>query len=97
MVHIHSLTCTMMTNIMITFNHIGLNEVWSGGQTGADEAGLEAARLNGIRTDGWAPYGFKTQRGTNLNLRDVYNLRETTSSDYSKRTEMNVKFTDGTI
>ena len=30
----------------------------SGGQTGADQGGLEAAKEAGIRTGGWAPDKF---------------------------------------
>jgi hypothetical protein len=35
-----------------------LEKVVSGGQTGADQGGLRAARLAGIPTGGWAPKGW---------------------------------------
>ena len=82
---------------MISTNYIGLQEVWSGGQTGADEAGLEAARLNGIKTNGWAPKDFRTQRGNNPNLKTIYGLKESEAVNYAKRTELNVRCTEGTI
>jgi hypothetical protein len=37
--------------------------VISGGQTGADQAGLRAARACGIPTGGWAPRGWLTEAG----------------------------------
>ena len=40
----------------------------SGGQTGADRAGLEAARSLGIQTGGWAPPGYQTSAGKDLSL-----------------------------
>jgi hypothetical protein len=35
----------------------------SGGQTGADRAGLEAGRLLGVATGGTAPNNFLTEQG----------------------------------
>ena len=46
----------------------------SGGQTGADFAGLEAARICGILTVGTAPKGFRTLDGSNPDLGSVYGL-----------------------
>ncbi len=40
-----------------------LDRVISGGQTGADQAALRAARAAGIPTGGWAPLGWKTEEG----------------------------------
>jgi Circularly permutated YpsA SLOG family len=37
--------------------------VISGGQTGADQAGLRAARASGIRCGGMAPKGWLTEAG----------------------------------
>jgi hypothetical protein len=36
------------------------NKIISGGQTGADQGGLEGARLLGIQTGGTAPYNWMT-------------------------------------
>jgi hypothetical protein len=38
-----------------------LERVISGGQTGADQGGLRAARACGIPTGGWAPRGWLTE------------------------------------
>jgi hypothetical protein len=40
-----------------------LERVISGGQTGADQAALRAARACGIPTGGWAPRGWLTEAG----------------------------------
>ena len=40
-----------------------LERVISGGQTGADQTGLHAARACGIPTGGWAPRGWLTEAG----------------------------------
>lgn len=40
-----------------------IERVISGGQTGADQAGLRAARNAGLPTGGWAPRGWLTEVG----------------------------------
>ena len=40
-----------------------ITKIVSGGQTGADQAGLRAARGAGIPTGGWAPLGWDTESG----------------------------------
>lgn len=72
-------------------------KVISGGQTGADEAGLIAAKLVGIPTGGCAPKGFKTEKGSNSNLGITFGLYESASSDYPERTKENVSKSDCTI
>ncbi len=66
----------------------------SGGQTGADIAGLMAAKEVGFNTGGFAPKGFKTELGSNLMLKSQYHLKETSSSGYTIRTRMNVEWAD---
>jgi len=73
-----------------------LKVIRSGGQTGADEAGLIAARKANIPTGGWIPKGFLTENGPNPSL-SKYGLAETNSSSYVPRTYANVKDSDGTI
>lgn len=63
--------------------------VWSGGQTGADQAALRAAKAAGLPTGGWAPKGWLTEDGPAPWLAD-YGLREAPNSDYRTRTKMNV-------
>ena len=73
-----------------------LKKVISGGQTGADQAGLIAARKFQLETGGWIPHGFRTEDGPNWDLAK-YDLIETTSSGYIKRTEYNVRDSDATV
>jgi Circularly permutated YpsA SLOG family len=37
-----------------------LKKIISGGQTGADQAGLRTAKRLGIETGGWMPQGWRT-------------------------------------
>jgi hypothetical protein len=69
----------------------------SGGQTGADLAGLVAAHAIGIPTTGWAPKGFKTERGPQKILGQRYGLIEHANASYNPRTVENVKASDFTI
>jgi len=72
-------------------------KIISGGQTGADEAGLRAAIHIGFETGGTAPKNYKTLIGSNYSLKSVYGLKESISSDYPPRTEDNVNDSDGTL
>ena len=74
-----------------------LSKIISGGQTGADQAGLYIARIFGLKTGGYAPKNFKTQDGNQPELlRDKFDLKETPGG-YKERTYLNVKNSDGTI
>lgn len=70
-------------------------EIWSGGQTGADRAALDAALARGLRHGGWIPRGRLAEDGT-VPARYA-NLRETDSPDYETRTVLNVRETDATL
>ena len=74
-----------------------LKKIISGGQTGADQGGLEGARLLGIATGGIAPRGYKTEKGTEADLLASYGLVEHPSEEYAPRTRMNTKMGDGTV
>lgn len=69
----------------------------SGGQTGADKAGLMAAKQVGFATGGYAPKGYKTELGADLELKSIYQLEESTHSNYAKRTQLNVQKADCTL
>jgi len=74
-----------------------LKKVISGGQTGADQAGLRAARKVGLETGGFAPHKYKTSDGPNRTLlAHVYGLVES-DGDYKKRTWQNVEASQGTV
>jgi len=71
-----------------------LEQIVSGGQTGADRAALDAAIEMGIPHGGWCPRGRKAEDGV---IPEIYQLRETVGSSYLARTEKNVKVSDGTV
>lgn len=66
----------------------------SGGQTGADQAGLQWAIDNEVDHGGWCPKGRKTEEGV---LDPKFRLKETPSASYLQRTEWNVRDSDATI
>lgn len=72
-------------------------KVISGGQTGADQGGLEAARLLGLPTGGWAPAGYRTEDGPQYSLQHLYGLVEMPRAGYLERTIANARMSDATI
>lgn len=69
----------------------------SGGQTGADQAGLKAGKDMGWKTGGYAPKDFLTNEGPNPDLlAGTYNLAEH-KGGYKERTRENVKIGTATI
>ena len=81
---------------MLQFEWRGLRRVISGGQTGADQAGLYAAKSFGLETGGTAPRGYRTEVGPCEELRR-FGLVESTSAAYKPRTICNVADSDGTV
>jgi len=71
-----------------------ITKIISGGQTGADQAALDAAIELGIPHGGWIPKGRLTERG---HLSEAYKLKEMSNVSYPKRTEQNVLDSDGTL
>ena len=71
-----------------------IKKIISGGQTGADRAALDVAIKLNIPHCGWIPKGRITEEGP---LPDKYQLQEMPTDSYSKRTEQNVKDSDGTL
>lgn len=74
-----------------------LRKVISGGQSGADIAGLEVAKKFGLETGGIMPFGFKTLDGCRPEYKGMYCLTTHKSSSYVPRTRANVRDSDGTI
>lgn len=74
-----------------------LKKVISGGQTGADYAGVNAAKISGLETGGWMPKGFLTQDGLRPEYAARFGMIETEQSSYPPRTALNVKNSDGTL
>lgn len=71
-----------------------VDKIVSGGQTGADRGGLNAAIKLGIPHGGWCPKGRKAEDGT---IPPRYQLQETGSTNYQSRTRRNVLDSDGTV
>jgi len=74
-----------------------MNLVISGGQTGADQAALRAAKACGLETGGWIPKMFVTEEGYRPELGTTYGLQETEEAEYPFRTEANVRDCTGCI
>jgi hypothetical protein len=71
-----------------------LTKIISGGQTGADRAGLEAALHLELLHGGWCPRGRKAEDGS---IPNKYELEETTSDKYPPRTAKNICESDATL
>jgi hypothetical protein len=71
-----------------------LRKVISGGQTGADRAGLDFAIETGLEHGGYVPRGRKAEDGR---IDDRYNLFELSTSSYPARTRRNIEESDGTV
>lgn len=71
-----------------------IEKVVSGGQTGVDRAGLDAAQAAGLPIGGYCPKGRLAEDGT---VPECYPLIELESDRYASRTEKNVVESDGTL
>lgn len=76
---------------------VEVKKIISGGQIGADIAGLRAAKILDIETGGWMPKGFKTLDGNKPEYAKMYGMIELVTDDYPPRTRMNVVNSDGTV
>ena len=70
-------------------------KIVSGGQTGVDRAGLEAAIALGLPYGGWVPKGRLAEDGA-VPPRYV-GMQEHSSSNYAVRTKANVRDSDATL
>ena len=71
-----------------------MEKIISGGQTGADQAALDAAIKFNIDYGGWVPKGRKTEHGR---LKNKYKMGEMQSNDYPARTRQNIIDSDATL
>jgi len=71
-----------------------LFKIVSGGQTGVDRAALDVAIKLEINYGGWCPKGRKAEDGI---IPINYQMSETASDDYSERTKLNIRDSDGTL
>ena len=74
-----------------------LELVMSGGQTGADQAGLRIAKQFGIPTGGWMPLDWQTGAGPRPDFEQLYGMKCLHHGGYKERTEANVRLSNGTI
>lgn len=74
-----------------------LIKIISGGQTGADRAGLIAAKTAGLQTGGTMPKGFKAHDGLHPEFAELYGMEEDPSPYYPPRTFKNAYAADGTV
>ena len=75
-------------------SNFALEKIVSGGQTGVDQAALEAAIAMGVAHGGWCPAGRRSERGR---IPEGFLLRETHERNYTVRTEKNVIDSDATM
>lgn len=69
-------------------------KVISGGQTGVDQAGLDAAIALGIEHGGYCPRNRRSEKGP---IPDKYKLEEMATFSYVDRTKQNILESDGTL
>ncbi len=69
-------------------------KIISGGQTGAERGGLNAALYSGIPHGDWCPKGRKA---ADRRIPENYKMTEMSKSDYLSRTEANVLDSDATV
>jgi len=74
---------------------MAIEKIISGGQTGADIAGVDAAIFCNFPYGGWVPKGRKTENGP---VPETYTYFQVMSKGgYPMRTEQNIKDADGTL
>ena len=71
-----------------------IKKIISGGQSGADIAGIDAAMANNFPYGGWIP---KDRRVEDSHLSEKYQLQKLPVSGYAEWTEQNVIDSDGTV
>ncbi|MBL7112815.1 MAG: putative molybdenum carrier protein [Bacteroidales bacterium] len=71
-----------------------IKKIISGGQTGADQGGLDFALEYGIEAGGWCPKGRICENGV---IPARYPVEEVEEDDYNLRTKQNVRDSDGTL
>ena len=71
-----------------------VRKIVSGGQTGADRGGLDAAIELGLEHGGWCPRDRRAEDGP---IPAAYQLSETWGASYTERTDLNVRDSDATV
>jgi Circularly permutated YpsA SLOG family len=81
-------------NVEATIFSKMLRKIISGGQTGADRAGMDFAIEADLEHGGYVPRGRKAEDGR---IDDRYNLIELSTGSYPARTRRNIEKRDGTV
>lgn len=79
------------------FQYAGPRQLISGGQTGADRAGLLAAERLGIPTGGWMPRGFLAADGKHPQFAERFGMQQHRSPLYPPRTRENIRAACATV
>ena len=74
--------------------NLNIRRIISGGQTGADRAGLDFGPARGIPTGGWCPKGRRAEDGV---VPARYPLLKHAQSSYQPRTVQNIAAADFTV
>lgn len=75
---------------------IRVRTIISGGQTGADRGGLDAAILLGLKRGGMAPAGWRAEDGE-IPMKYRAGMMQSASAAYPVRTRANIEWSDGTL
>lgn len=93
--HLRSLSLQPIPTLMPELSSLPPNfRIISGGQSGADIAGLDWAISHNVDHGGWCPKGRRSENGS---IPAHYLLGETPFSNYLQRTEWNVRDSDATV
>ena len=84
-------------NTYVTHMELPTTKIISGGQTGADQAGLIAGKALLLDTGGTMPKGFRTLDGPRKNFAGFFGMTESPHASYAIRTANNVWDSNGTI
>lgn len=71
-----------------------VERIVSGGQSGADRGGLDAAIALGLSHGGWCPKGRRAEDGV---VPEIYGVQEMLTASYAARTKRNVIDSDATV
>jgi hypothetical protein len=74
-----------------------IDKIISGGQTGAEQAGLRAAREFGVPTGGRVPSGFLTEDGPRPEFAQLYGSADLPAGEQPTWSERNVRDSDATL
>lgn len=88
-------------NIKIRDEVSMINKIVSGGQTGVDRAGLDAAITSSVNYGGWCPQGRLDENGiipeNYTELNEISGNFKSEKENYDTRTKLNIRDSDATL